>query len=152
MSTCRTSEDRALLGKVLTLRRVLTEHHSGTHDDNDDDSGGGGGDDDDDDVNNNCINPALPQKYTTSRNRIVWCLLCFLEMAFVQSTNFGGHIAAFNRFNSISITAHKTRPYPAKVRAKICTRVRRPEIVEEQRTGRGCKIIVIVDVETPGGL
>ena len=62
MSTCRTSEDRALLGKVLTLRRVLTEHHSGTHDDNDDDSGGGGGGDDYDDVNNNRINPALPQK------------------------------------------------------------------------------------------
>ena len=139
---------------MLTLRRVLTEHHSGTHDDDDDDSCGGGDDDDDDDddVNNNRINPALPQKNTTARKRIVWCLLCFLEMAFVQSTNFGGHIAAINRFNSISITAHKTRPYPAKVRAKICTRVRRPEIVEKQRTGRGCKIIVIIDVETPGGL
>ena len=132
MSTCGTSEDRALLGKVLTLRRVLTEHHSGTRVDDDDDSGGGGDDDDDDDddVNNNRINPALPQKYTTARNRIVWYLLCFLEMAFVQSTNFGGHIAAFNRFNSISIAAHKTRPYPAKVRANIRSKVRRPDIVE----------------------
>ena len=76
---------------MLTLRRVLTEHNSETHDDDDDDSGGGGDDDDDDDddndddVNNNRINPALPQKYATARNRIVWCLLCFLEMAFVQS-------------------------------------------------------------------
>ena len=144
---------------MLTLRRVLTEHHSETHDDDDDDddSGGGGDDDDDDDdndddVNNNGINPVLPQKYTTARNRIVWCLLCFLEMAFVQSTNFGGHIDGFHRFNSISITAPKTRPHPAKVRAKICTRVRRPDIVEEQRTGIGCKIIVIINVETPGGL
>ena len=146
---------------MLTLRRVLTEHHSETHDDDDDDDSGGGGDDDDDDdddddndddVNNNRINPALPQKYTTARNRIVWCLLCFLEMAFVQSTNFGGHIDGIHRFNSISITAPKTRPHPAKVRAKICTRVRRPDIVEEQRTGIGCKIIVIIDVETPGGL
>ena len=106
---------------MLTLRRVLTEHHSETHDDDDDDDSGGGGDDDDDDdddndddVNNNRINPALPQKYTTARNRIVWCLLCFLEMAFVQSTNFGGHIDGFHSFNSISITAPKTRPYPAK--------------------------------------
>ena len=56
MSTCRTFEDWALLEKALTLRRVLTEHHShGTHDNNDDDDdcGGGGGDDDDDDDDDN---------------------------------------------------------------------------------------------------
>ena len=138
---------------MLTLRRVLTEHHSGTHHHDDDDSGGGGDDDDDDDdddVNNNRINPALPQKYTTARNRIAWCL--FSGNGVCTINKLWRHIAAFNHFNSISITAHKTRPYPAKVRAKICTRVRRPEIVQKQRTGRGSKIIVIIDVETTGGL
>ena len=37
---------------MLTLRRVLTEHHSETHDHDDDDDSGGGGDDDDDDDDN----------------------------------------------------------------------------------------------------